>query len=179
MNDLASLTGAPKVLRVGGRDYAFHPFAFEDFGYLQEWIDRQFDDPVDLATVAIDRGRLVVRDGKRVREPFPVAQQQAMLRTAQELQTRGRHLLGTPEADEKAQSLEGVKEVVYLSVRKGDPAFTREDADRLYKLMGPGDIARVFQATDVDMAVSGDPKGPPAGTGPTPTEATPGGTATA
>jgi hypothetical protein len=171
MNDLASLTGAPAVLRVGDEEHRVYPFTFEDFGHLQAWVDAQFPDPMDLATLAIDRGRLVTRDGKQVREPFPVAQQQLLLKNAAELQTRGRRLLGTPEADEKAQSLDGVKEVLYLSIRKGEPAFTHADADRLYKKMSYGDLVKVFAATAVNQVVTGDPKeeGPGSGTAPTAT----------
>lgn len=171
MNDLTTLSARPRVLRVGDEAHDVHPFTFDDFADLQAWVDSQFPDPFDLATKAIDAGRLVVRDGKPAREPYPVAQQQHLIKVALEQSSRGRRLIGTPEADEKAQSLDGVKEILYLSIRKGNPDFTRGDAARLYKHMTYGHVARLYQDTEVARVLT-DPK---AGPGP----ATPGGTTTA
>ena len=115
--------------------------------------------------------------------PYTAAQQQFLYKIALEQATQGKHPIGTPEADAKLLSLAGLQEQLFLSIRKGNPAFTREDAARIYRRLSPGDFARIFRATNVDMVVS-DPKAPtpdgatttsPAPT-PIPTPAAPGST---
>lgn len=165
IHDVASLTGTPRTVQLGGEPWRVYPLTVEDLGTLQDWVDRQFPDPFDIASREIDRGRLVLdAQGRPSREPYPVAQQQFLLKTAMELRERGRRLIGMPEADAKLHSMEGLKELLLVSIRKGDPAFTREGADNLYRKMGVGDIAQLVLLTNLSMVTS-DPKDPtPSGT---------------
>lgn len=148
MNNIATLTASPQVLRVDGKEYRVHPLTFADLGALQVWIDSQFPDPFEVVSKAIKSGN------------FNFAQQQFMLDKAIEKATRPRHLLGTPDADELLLSAEGYKKVLVLSIQKGDPSFTDKDADNLFTRMTQADIAKLESATNLDM-VATDPKGEP------------------
>lgn len=145
MDDLATLTMQPRTLTVNGRDYKIHPLDLGDFGKLQEWIDTQFPSPFIAVKEAFAMGG------------FTFAQQQFMLEKAIEKAARPRHLIGTPEADELLTSVEGYKQVLFLSIRKGDPSFSEADAEKLFADMTFVDIAQLGQASNLDM-VATDPK---------------------
>lgn len=145
MDNLATLTMQPKTLTVKGREYKVHPLDLGDFGYLQEWIDRQFPSPFKAVKEAFEMGG------------FTFAQQQFMLDKAVEKSTRPRHLIGTPDADELLTSVEGYKQVIFLSIRKGDPTFTEKDAEEMFANLTFIDIAQLSQASNLDMVAS-DPK---------------------
>jgi len=155
VNDLATLNAKPRSLLIDGQVYDVHPLTLDEFGDMQHWVDQQFPDPFALAQTAIDNG------------DYNVAQQQFLLKSALEIAARGKPQLGTPEADAKVYSFTGVKELLYLSIRKGRPEWTREEAETLYRKLGPGQIAGVFDATTASMVLS-DPKAEaPAGKAPT------------
>lgn len=145
MDDIATLTAQPKTIAVDGKDYAVHPLTLGDFGALQAWVDRQFPDPIQAARRAIGAGGL------------NMAQQQCFIKESLLLASRPRHLLGTPVADELIRSVEGMKYTLYLSIRKGDPSFTEEDAEALFAKMDFLDLAGFGQSSNLDMVV-GDPK---------------------
>ena len=46
-----------------------------------------------------------------------------------------------------------------LSIRKGRPEFTEEEAEVLYKALGLGDVQAAFAATEVNLVMA-DPKAP-------------------
>lgn len=155
MNNIATLTAQPQFLRIDDKEYRIHPLTFADLGELQTWIDAQFPDPFEVVSKAIKSGN------------FNYAQQQFMLDKAIEKATRPRHLLGSPEADELLLSVEGYKQVLLLSIRKGDPSFTDADADALFQKMTQADIAKLESATNLDM-VATDPKDMPLTVAPPP-----------
>lgn len=146
MHDVASLTGQPRKLTVAGRDYLLHPLTIADFGELQAWVDAQFPDPFEVVQAAIAKGA------------FNYVQQQFLLEKALAASTQGKRLIGTPEADRLLLSMEGVKRILVISIRKGDPGFTEEAARDLYLHMGIADLAAMQQITTVAMVAS-DPKG--------------------
>jgi hypothetical protein len=148
MNGISSLTRQPRPLKVAGLDetYLLHPLTIDDVGRLQGWIDAQFPDPFAVAQRAIDRGN------------YTVLQQQYLLKLAMESATQPGHPIGTPEADHLLQSMEGFKELLKLSIRKGKPEFSDEDAQRLFMHCGLADLQAVYAATEVEI-VMGDPKG--------------------
>lgn len=166
IDDLASLAGAPRPLKLAdGTTFRVYPLTIEDLGTLQAWVDAQFPDPFDIASREIDRGRLVLdAQGRASREPYPVAQQQFLLRAAMELKEKGARLIGTPEADAKLQSYEGLKQLLLVSIRKGDPGFSEADADLLYRRMGVGDVAQLVLLTNLSMVTSDPKAGTPGGT---------------
>jgi len=145
MNNIATLTAQPQTLAVDGKEYKVYPLTFADLGELQTWVDSQFPDPFAVVSKAMKSGE------------FNYAQQQYMLSQAIEKATRPKHLLGTPEADELLMSIEGCKKTLVLSIRRGDPTFTEDDADRLFAKMTEADIAKLNIAMNLDM-VTNDPK---------------------
>jgi hypothetical protein len=145
MNNIATLTAQPQSLVVDGKEYKVYPLTFADLGELQTWIDSQFPDPFEVVSKAMKSGN------------FNYAQQQYMLSQAIEKATRPKHLLGTPEADELLMSMEGAKKTLTLSIRRGNPAFTDEEADKLFSKLTEADVAKIAVATNLDMVVT-DPK---------------------
>lgn len=147
MTSLSNLTAQPKKLTVGGTDYFLHPLTLDDLGQLQSWIDSQFPDPFQVIGKAIATGN------------YTVAQQQYLFSQALERSTRPRNLIGTPEADRLLQTVDGMKRMLCLSIRKGRPEFTEEEAEALYRQLGLGDVQAAFAATEVGQVMA-DPKGP-------------------
>ena len=152
MDNLTDLTARPRPLTVRGRTYWIHPFTIDDFSQLQGWVDQQFPDPFEVVRAELDRRQ------------YNVPQQQFLLERALERATRGRRLVGSPEADAVVNSLPGMQQVLCIAIRKGDPTFTETDAKELYLSLSLADLAAVYQATTLDMVIS-DPKGS-SGTGP-------------
>ncbi len=148
MNDISTLSAQPQTLSVDGKEYKVYPLTLADLGELQVWIDSQFPDPFEVVSKAMKSGH------------FNVAQQQYLMNQAMEKATRPKHLLGTMEADELLLSAEGYKQVLIVSIRKGDPSFTASDAEELFKKMTQADVAKLERVTNLDM-VATDPKDMP------------------
>ena len=156
MNDPRTLAGRPIRLRAAGCEYEVWPLTLADFGDLQSWVDAQFADPFDIASDAIARG------------DYTPAQEQYLLRMAMERACAPKPQIGAaPEADAMVRSMAGIKEMLYLAIRKGDAFFTREHAASLYAALSPGQIAAVFQETGAELLVSDPPRAaaPDASTG--------------
>jgi hypothetical protein len=164
MNSLAELTSRPIALKVEVKDdrgeptgeileYLIHPLNFADHGGLQRWIDSQFPDPYETAWAAIERRR---ESGN----PFNVAQEQFILKNAQEQALRPRNLIGTPEADRLLTSAEGLRRIIVEGIRKGDPSFDEAAADRLIAHMSQADLYRAYAGTQMNLVIS-DPKAEP------------------
>ena len=141
----------PVPLTVAGRTYQFHPLTAHDLLVdLQGWVDAQWRDPIDAVRAHIGSGK------------FTPAQERHLLTAAVEVAARPRPKLGTPEADALLDTFEGMREVVYLGVRKGLPDFTREDAADLLERGGRERRDQILAATNVDLIMS-DPKAEAAG----------------
>lgn len=145
MNNIATLTAQPQILRVEDKEYKVYPLTFADLGALQVWIDSQYPDPFDAVARAIKSNH------------FNFAQQQFLLDKAIEKATQPKRLIGSPEADELLMSAEGYKQVLILSIRKGDPSFSDDDAKSLFDRMTPADVAKFQSLSNLDM-VANDPK---------------------
>jgi hypothetical protein len=128
LNRIDRLTGRPLTLAIDGRDYAFHPVTLEDLGAIQRWLDTRTANPLDQL-----RGKL---DG------FTPEQQRTLLELAIDRMAR-KPVIGSPEAAALLSSAAGIAEFLYLSVRKGDPDFTREDAERLLGKLDAATLAQV------------------------------------
>jgi hypothetical protein len=152
ISDLSALTAQPSPLKVRGRTYWVHPLTVEEIAGLQSWVDAQFPDPFELVRNELDR------------RAYNMAQQQFLLEKALEKASAGRRLIGTPEADRVLQSMAGTQQLLYASIRKGDPEFTEEQAEELSHWMTLGDLERLHHATTLSM-VFADPK-ESSGTGP-------------
>jgi hypothetical protein len=145
MNDAATLSARPKPLVVEGKTYMVHPLTLSDFGDLQTWVDSQFPNPVDVAVRAIGSG------------DYNAAQQQFLLRAALEIACQGQHKIGTPLADDKLYSVDGMREILWKSISKGDPNFSREDAEELHSKMSLAHLMLLQVATNLNL-VADDPK---------------------
>lgn len=139
MNSLSILTGQPRLMTIDGERYEIHPLNLGDFGQLQAWVDAQAVDPFDIANEEIDKRK------------YPVAQQKYLLEIAMNLRSRGTPQLGTPEADAKLYSHQGLKQILWHSVRKGRPDFTLAQAEALFNRLTVGDLTRMIQDTNVNM----------------------------
>jgi hypothetical protein len=150
--DLATLTNQPRPLTVDDRTYQVYPLTLADLGALQKWVNEQFPDPLDAL-----RGRL---DG------FSPEHQKFLLKDAAEASRRPRPRIGTPEADELLTTADGLAECLYLAVRRGDGAFSREQAAAICARLAPADIGAVFGAAFGTGPEDADPKAatsPPTG----------------
>jgi hypothetical protein len=147
MNSISALSGQPRPLSVGGQTYQLYPLTLEDLGQLQGWVDSHFPDPFATVQAAIANGN------------FNVTQQQFLLKLAVDASVRPRNLIGTPAADQLLQSVEGIKRLLVLSIRKGRPDFSDDDAAQLCQQLGLGDVQAAFAVTGVS-AVMADPKEP-------------------
>lgn len=148
MNDIGTLTGQPQPITVDGETYMVHPLTVDDWGALQAWVDRQFPNPLDAVRDALAKGG------------FKPAQEQFMIKEALALASKPKAKLGSIEADELLVSAEGSAQVLYLTIRKGRPDFTEKDAAALAEKLAAAEIARLAQASTLDMVVS-DPKSEP------------------
>lgn len=148
MSELTTLTAQPSPMTIDGETYMVHPFDMNDWGELQAWVDRQHPDPFEIVKAAIAKGG------------FTFAQQQFMLKEALEKASKPKCKIGTVEADELTMSMEGMRQVLFLSIRKGRPGFTEADAADLSTKLSMVDVANLAQSSTLDMLVS-DPKSEP------------------
>lgn len=155
---LAGLTAQPKPLRVRihgeERTYLIHPLTLHDLGQLQAWVDSQFPDPFELVREAIQR------------HPYTVVQQQYLMSQAIAAAGRPPRLMGSPEADQVLYTLPGQCELLKLSIRKGRPDFSDDEARELYMHLTIADLAKLHNQTGIDL-VSSDPKAGPTTSGET------------
>jgi hypothetical protein len=155
MNDAATVTGTPAATYVvEGREYRFHPLTFQDHGELQAWLDRQQPDPFGILERVL------------AARSFPIEVQKFLARSALELASRHRVLLGTPEADALLGSTEGQVMQAWLSLRHGDPSLTLERAREVLVRIGALARSRALASAGVLTAAGeedpSDPKAPPA-----------------
>jgi hypothetical protein len=134
MIDTAEANGQTyRTLIVDGREFKLYDLHFRELGELQQWIDRQFPDPIK--TIAPHLGSL----------PIEVAK--FAMREAQAMAARPKPRLGLAEADIMLVTNEGLFEVAYLAIRAGDPAFTRPEWDALRDRLTP-DLLRSAAVAD-------------------------------
>jgi hypothetical protein len=129
MNDLATLMGRPRRLDVGGRVYRVFPCTMKDLGCLQSFIDSKTTDSDDAVYENLDGWN---EDQRRYLTGSGVAMLQ-----------RTRVLIGHPEADDLLGSVDGLTEILYLSIRRGRRRFTRRRAAELYWLLDPPAMRKV------------------------------------
>lgn len=135
--NLAELTGQQKIIRVGGREYQAYPLTLDDQGELQAWIDQYSVDPFDV---------LAQQLAKRV---WPQAVQEQMTKLAYEHAMRGKPLLGTVQAQALLASLEGRQMIFWLSIRKGDPSFSQDEAADLLRQLDTEAQEKIRAAADI------------------------------
>jgi hypothetical protein len=146
MNDLASLTNAPKTIEWKGKTYKVHPLDLEDHGLLQAWLDEQTETHV-----------FGVLARQCAKAELPVEVLKFMSGEAMKQCSRDRVLIGTPEADSALQgTTEGKIYLTFLAVSKGDKSFTLKDAREFANKDARDTLERMVAAADA--MESGDPK---------------------
>lgn len=141
MNNLAVLTAQPVPFTVAGRDYKVHPLTLDDFGLIQAWVDHQFPDPLELLDARLEK--------------YPVPLQKHLLKSALEIAAQPKPRLGSEEANRLAfQTVDGIKELLYLAIHKGDPLFTRGAAALLAARIGLAGLALILKATGADQILN-------------------------
>jgi len=153
MNNLPDLSGKPRPLtvRVNGeaRVYDVHPLTVDDIASLQGWVDAQHPDPYAAASAAM------------AKFDFTVEQQKYILSTAMQAAVR-RNPIGTPEADRVLFSFEGSLQLMKLSIRKGNPGFTDEEAAEIRHWMTLADLQALEHYTGAEMLRHDEKKAPTA-----------------
>lgn len=149
LDSLSVLTGqAYHPLVVDGVTYKVFPLTLSELGAVEAWGQAQFPDPFAQAELAMKRfGSL--------------AMQKYLLDRAMEIASRPKPRLGSPAMNELLQSLPGLQEMLYHSIRKGDPSVTRETVKGLADRLTLAQIGAVFEASNLSL-VSGEPADPKA-----------------
>lgn len=84
---ITALTGQPTRLDAGDESHEIHPLDGERLAKLQAWVDSKFPNPFDVVAEEVER------------RAYNMSQHQFLLKSALELQSKTRRLIGTPEAD--------------------------------------------------------------------------------
>jgi len=157
VNDLPTMNSQPLAVQVDGKTYMVHPLNFEEMGELQQWIyEQQRTQVMTAVEEAVARNKL------------PIEVQKFMALGALDVLARNRIMIGTAEADQLMNSIDGVVYMAYLGVRKGDPTFKLEDATPIAKAIlenAVGDAIRVQIVEAVDVIGKEDPKSTAPGNG--------------
>jgi hypothetical protein len=147
--NLASLNASPRSIPIGGEVFEVHPLTLADQGKLQAWLETQLPDPLGLVQVHIDRAKPSMEV------------QKFLLREALHEASRTRVFLNSPEALPYLNSADGIVEILWLSIAKGRPEFTRERARDVFGSMTPADVLKLQSATELDQVMAEpDPKAP-------------------
>jgi hypothetical protein len=148
MNNLKILTAQPQPLTVDGETYMVHPLTLDDWGALEVWLESQFVDPFDVVNRAIAKGGMTP------------SQQQYLLSEALKESIKPKAPLGSIEADQLLMSMKGYAQILYLSIRRGRPGFTEQDAKDLAVKLSAADATNLGQISTLNLVAS-DPKDEP------------------
>jgi hypothetical protein len=121
VNDLATLTGQPRPLKIQSKTYWLYPQTLFTLGRFQVWLDQQNPDPEESIC--------------RNLTEFAPQVQRYLLERGLERALRGRPVIGSPRAHFMTHSIGGITELLYLSIRRGRK-FTRSQASLLYGHLG-------------------------------------------
>jgi hypothetical protein len=143
--DLAALTGQPKTIRSGGKEWTFYPLRISHFGALQAWLNDQFPNPV--------------RAAYDMTEGLPLAVRQHAVAAAVEVAARPKPKLGSAEATGILMSLDGIRQFLGMSLAKGEQPKPEHVAaiDELLDVADEATLAEAIRATGVHSLLS-DPK---------------------
>lgn len=139
------MTVEPHTFRIRARDergletgeileHTAYPLTLEDLQQLEPWIQSQMPDPFAVARKAIAEG------------DYTVMQQQFLMDKAMVRATDAPPKVGTPEGDRILGSLEGVKKMLVLSIRKGRPEFSDDEASKLFSSMSMAETMRLHES---------------------------------
>ena len=164
-SSLAALTGQPVAFVVGDKTYQIYPLRIADFGKMQAWCDSRQPNPYASVSEQLGTGL------------FTVAQEKALLEAAVRVATGPKPRIGSPECDALVGSVDGIAELVRISISRGEPKFTAQNALDLISDLDDVRLAELSAALKLDMLIGGrtpeedeaDPKAPaPGGNSSTP-----------
>ena len=138
---LTTLTGSARTVVLAGEPYQIHPLTLADLGELQAWLDAQLPDPLALVRRHIDSGNV------------PMEQAKYLYAEALKEASRTRVHLSSAEAMPYLNGAAGVIELLFLSIRKGKPEWTRLQARTVFESLTPADIQRLQNITELDQVV--------------------------
>ena len=116
------MNGQPRQIQFRGKTYLACALDFDDFGHVQAWIDeQQRKRAVDMLEEILTRTAI----------PLEVKKFASM--GSMDVVSRNQILLGTAEADQMLNSLEGLVFLTWYSIHKGMPEFTMDDAREIAK----------------------------------------------
>lgn len=154
MHDIHAIDERPTPLTVGDTTYQLYDLSWHDLATLQAWVDSKYRDPRELVTEHL------LGIGARL----PIEVQKFMVREAIEMARRPKPLLGMAEASAQLLSVEGLQQIVLLSIRKGDPTFSDADAEALFRKLTFDHAAEVVERTGIlsikDRGEADGPKAP-------------------
>jgi hypothetical protein len=139
-----ALTAAPRRITIGGESFEVHPLTLADHGKLQAWIDAQLPDPLAAVQKHIDATKV----------PMEIAKY--LYKSALDQVARTRVFIHSPEALPYLNSADGVIEILWLSISKGRPDFTRDKARDVFGKLTPADVLKLQQATELDQVLAAD-----------------------
>jgi hypothetical protein len=117
------------------------PLTLADLGELQAWLDTQLPDPLAVVKRHIDSGGV------------PMEQAKFLYAEALKEASKTRIHLSSPDALVYLNGANGVIEMLYLSIRKGRPDWTRDQARKVFEALTPADIQRIQNITELDQVV--------------------------
>lgn len=132
-----------RTLVVEGEEYRLYDLSLADLGELQAWLDSLYREPLEV--IAPQLGR------------FDLEVAKFLVRDARDAACRPRPQLGQGEANLLLLSVDGIKEVLYLAIRKGRPDFSRDDLDALCRRITLDDAYAAIEATGL-MGGRDDPR---------------------
>jgi hypothetical protein len=145
--NLASLNASPRSIPIGGEVFQVHPLTLADHGKLQAWLETQLPDPLGMVQAYIDRAKPSMEV------------QKFLLREAVHEASRTRVFLNSPEAIPYLNSPDGIIELLWISIVKGRPEFTREQARDVFGSMTSADVLKLQGTTEIDQVMAEpDPK---------------------
>jgi hypothetical protein len=133
MSDLTRIAAKPVTLTVGGEEYSFSPLTLDDLAEFEAW----------HASDRLDRALIALGDGDRVSLITKMGDASAA------------------EIAEAMQSLRGVRQILWYSLRKQHPDLTPNDAGALVDFSNLAEFRTLIDK----LAGLGDeetPAGPPA-----------------
>jgi hypothetical protein len=133
MSDLSRIAAKPVTLTVGGEEYSFSPLTLDDLAEFEAW----------HASDRLDRALIALGDGDRVSLITKMGDASAA------------------EIAEAMQSLRGVRQILWYSLRKQHPDLTPNDAGALVDFSNLAEFRTLIDK----LAGLGDeetPAGPPA-----------------
>ena len=122
MNDTAAVTKTPTTLELDGQEYILHPLTFRDFGKIDQYGREEL-------LRATRRSIATENEYRKEDGQPPLSESEKRLQWAEAYDSAARVSVMTPQGRAFLSSSEGVMRIVWLSIRKGEPGLTLDEAE--------------------------------------------------